>query len=261
MSKKIDKNEILAVLNDWNFWQHSLPVGIRRDDYLTKAKSFLRERQILIIAGARRSGKSFIMRQVIKELTHSGVPAQETLMINFEDPRLPKLGLDTLQDIYEIYLEALNPKASPYLFLDEIQEVEGWEKWVRTIHELGKAHLIISGSNAKLLSQELATLLTGRHLDVEVSPLSFKEFLSFKQFTVKNKLDLIGKQIEIKRLFSEYFKYGGFPEVVLSNNKEEVLLRYFDDILNKDLIKRYRIRKIAALKSLTKFYLSNISSS
>lgn len=260
MSKKIDKNELLTVLNDWNFWQKDLLIGVKRDDYLTKAKSFLKEGQILVITGARRSGKSFIMRQLIKELINSGIAPQETLMINFEDPRLPKLDVAALQEIYEIYLEALNPKVKPYIFLDEIQEVEGWEKWVRTMHELDKAHLIISGSNAKLLSQELATLLTGRHLDIEVSPLSFKEFLNFKQMTIKSQLDLVNQQIDIKRLFGEYSKYGGFPEVVLANNKEEVLLRYFDDLLNKDLIKRYKIRKVAAIKSLTKFYLSNISS-
>jgi len=260
MHKTLDKNEILTIFNDWNFWQKDLPIGVRRDDYLTKAKSFLKENQILIITGARRSGKSFIMRQLIRELMDSGVAPQETLMINFEDPRLPKLNVVALQEIYEIYLEMLNPKAKPYIFLDEIQEVEGWEKWVRTIHELDKAHLIISGSNAKLLSQELATLLTGRHLDIEVSPLSFKEFLNFKQVSAKSQLDLVNQRINIKRLFSEYFKYGGFPEVVLVDSKEEVLLRYFDDILNKDLIKRYKIRKIFAIKSLTKFYLSNISS-
>ncbi|MEK7172658.1 MAG: AAA family ATPase, partial [Patescibacteria group bacterium] len=170
MSNKIDKNGLLAVLNDWNFWQKDLPVGVKRDDYLTKAKSFLKEGQVLVITGARRSGKSFIMRQLIKELINSGTAPQETLMINFEDPRLPKLDVTALQEIYEIYLETLNPKVKPYIFLDEIQEVEDWEKWVRTMHELDKAHLIISGSNAKLLSQELATLLTGRHLDIEVSP-------------------------------------------------------------------------------------------
>jgi len=260
MVKKLDKNEILAVLNDWNFWQKDLPFGIRRNDYLAKARSFLEEDQILIIIGARRSGKSFIMRQLIKELINNGIAPYETLMINFEDPRLPKLDGAALQEIYEIYLEMLNPKAKSYIFLDEIQEVEGWEKWVRTMHELGKAHLIISGSNAKLLSQELATLLTGRHLDIQVSPLSFKEFLNFRQIFIKSPLDLVNQQIDIKRLFGEYSKYGGFPEVVLAGNKEEVLLRYFDDILSKDLIKRYKIRKAVAIKNLCKFYLSNISS-
>lgn len=260
MTKKLDKNNVLAILNDWNFWRQDLPVGIKRENYLKKARNFLSEEQVLVITGARRSGKSFIMRQIIKDLINKGLAPQETLMINLEDPRLPKLDPETLQEIFDIYLEELNPQGKPYLFLDEIQEAEDWEKWVRATQELGKASIVVSGSNAKLLSQELATLLTGRHLDIEVSPLSFREFLDFKQVEIKNQLDFVDQKITITSCLSEYMQFGGFPEVVLARNKKEVLLRYFDDIMNKDLIKRYKIRKTAALKSLTRFYLSNIAS-
>ena len=259
MSNLIDKNEILTILNDWNFWQQDLEIGIKRKTYLPRIKNHVQTNQIIVITGARRSGKSFIMRQLAKELMNQGLLASQILMINFEDPRWPKLDTKILQSIYETYLEDLNPKSRPYIFLDEIQEVKDWEKWALTMRELQKAKIILSGSNAKLLSQELATLLTGRHLDTTVFPLSFREFLEFKNVKIKNQLDLINQRIAVKRLLSEYLEFGSFPEVVLSKVKQEILLRYFDDILHKDLIKRYKIRKIQSLKSLTKFYLSNVS--
>ncbi|MEI7620930.1 MAG: ATP-binding protein, partial [Candidatus Moraniibacteriota bacterium] len=159
------------------------------------------------------------------------------------------------------YLEYQAPKGECYLFLDEIQEIPRWEKWIRTTQELAKANLVLSGSNSKLLSGELATVLTGRHLDITVMPLSFQEFLSFKNLEIKKKSDLITKDIESKKLLQEFLEFGSFPIVVLEEEKKkELLLNYYDDTVNRDLIKRYKIRKTEKLKSLTKFYLSNISS-
>ncbi|MEW6102680.1 MAG: ATP-binding protein [bacterium] len=161
--------------------------------------------------------------------------------------------------IFETYLEFLNPKGKPYIFLDEVQEVAGWEKWVRTTRELQKAKIVISGSNAKLLSRELSSLLTGMHLDLTVYPLSFREHLLFNNLQLKDKLEMINKQNEIKGLLREYIEFGSFPEVVLHQQKKEILLRYYEDVLNKDLIKRFNIRKKEAIKSLAKYYLTNIS--
>jgi len=256
----MDKNEILRILEDWNFWKKDLDTGIKRDFYLSKLKKMLSTEEILIITGARRTGKSFIMRQMAKELIKKGITKSQILIVNFEDPRFAELDTKLLQQIYETYLEFLNPKGISYIFLDEVQEVKEWEKWVRMMHELKKAKIIVSGSNAKLLSKELATLLTGRHLDINIFPLSFKEFLKFNGLEIKDKLDLVSERIRIKSLLREYLEFGSFPEIVLTKEKEEILLAYFDDILNKDLIKRYRVRKPEKLKGLIKFYLSNISS-
>ena len=256
----MDKNEIIAILEDWNFWKKPLETGIPRFFYLEKLKKLLLNEQIITITGARRSGKSFIMRQLAKELIQKGVNKNQVLIVNFEDPRFIELNPQLLQEIYETYLEFLNPKDKPYIFLDEIQEVQKWEKWLRTMQELEKAKIILSGSNAKLLSRELATLLTGRHLDVTVFPLSFKEFLDFNGLYLKDKLDLVSKKIEIKSLMRNYLEFGFFPEVVLQKEKKEILLAYFEDILNKDLVRRYKIRKSEKLKALIKFYLSNPSS-
>ena len=254
------KIEILEILNDWNFWKKELDTGIKRKSYLKKSQDILETNMILSLIGVRRSGKSFIMRQIVKDLIEPGMKPANTLMINFEDRRFSEITIKLLDKIYETYLEYLDPDDKIFVFLDEIHRVERWERWVRTMHELKKCKIIITGSTAELLQGELATVLTGRHLDIFVYPLSFKEFLNFKNLEIKDMLDFIDKKIEINRYLREYIEYGGFPEVVLSNNKIEILNVYFEDILNKDIIQRYNIRKISKLRNLAKFYLTNISS-
>jgi len=256
----MDKNEIIKIFGDWNFWDKDLNVGIKRPYYLNKIKKLHESSHIIVITGARRSGKSFIMRQTAKTLIKGGIRENNILIVNFEDPRFVELNTKILQQVYDVYLEFLNPQEKPFLFLDEIQEVEDWEKWVRTIHELDKAKIIISGSNAKLLSRELSTLLTGRHLDLVIFPLSFKEFLRFRNVNLSKRFEIVNKEIEIKRLLREYIEFGSFPEVVLGGEKKQILLNYFEDILNKDIVRRFKIRKSKELVSLAKFYLGNISS-
>lgn len=256
----MDKNELIRILEDWNFWKRDLESGFPRPYYLNRLKDFLSTSHIIVISGARRSGKSFLMRQLAKSLIREKIERNNILIVNFEDPRFTELNTKTLQGIYEGYLEFLNPKEKPYVFLDEIQEVEDWEKWVRTLHELGKARIVISGSNAKLLSRELSTLLTGRHLDLVVFPLSFREYLTFKNVEIADKIDIVNKEIEIKRLLRECLEQGLFPEVALAQEKKQILLNYFEDILNKDIIRRFKIRKAEELAALAKFYLSNLSS-
>lgn len=256
----MDKNEIIKIFGDWNFWDKDLNAGIKRPYYLDKIKNLHESSHIIVITGARGSGKSFIMRQTAKTLIKEGIRKNNILIVNFEDPRFVELNTKILQQLYDVYLEFLNPQEKPYLFLDEIQEVKDWEKWVRTIHELDKAKIIISGSNAKLLSRELSTLLTGRHLDLVIFPLSFKEFLRFKNVDLSKRFEIVKKEIEIKRLLREYIEFGSFPEVVLGGEKKQILLNYFEDILNKDIVRRFKIRKSKELVSLAKFYLGNISS-
>lgn len=256
----MDKNAILEILQDWNFWNREPEVGVLRKGYLTQAKKFLRTNQVLTITGPRRAGKSFMMRQAAQALMREGVEKANLLMINFEDPRFTGLDTKLLERIYETYLEYLNPQGQHFLFLDEVQEVEGWEKWVRYLHELQKAKILVSGSNAKLLSRELGTLLTGRHLDLTVFPLSFTEFLEFNHTVIENRFSLLEKKIKIKGLLRQYLEWGSFPEVALSEQKKAILLNYFEDLVNKDLLRRFKIRKPEELKALVKFYLSNTAS-
>src|SRR3989338_6747347 len=255
----MNKNELIAILQDWNFWRRELETGVPRDQYLASVKQFLETNQVLTITGPRRAGKSFIMRQAAWALTQQGVRKDNILMVNFEDPRFPELNTTLLEQLYETYLEFLSPKGPIYVFLDEVQEIDGWERWVRYMHELKKAKLVVSGSNAKLLSRELGTLLTGRHLDVTVFPLSFREFLAFNGVVITDRLDAIEKRIEIKGLLRKYLEHGSFPEVVLSEQKKDILLSYFEDLVNKDLLRRFNVRKPQELRALVKFYLSNVA--
>jgi hypothetical protein len=259
----MDKNLILNILNDWNFWNKSPEVGFLRKDYLKKIENFVKTNQVSVITGARRSGKSFLMRQFAYQLISNGLNPRQILLINFEDQRFNHLDVALLDQIYQTYLEFLKPEERPYIFLDEIQEVKSWEKWVRTMHELNKAHIIVSGSNAKLLSSELATLLTGRHLSLEVWPLSFKEILGFHKLKLNNPLDYVNQEIKIRQILNGVKEFGSFPAVAANENEEikkRLLAAYFDDILYKDLIRRFKIRKTEKIKSLLKFYLSNTSS-
>lgn len=256
----MDKNEVITILEDWNFWEKEQKIGVNRGFYLDILHKMIPSEQIKIITGVRRSGKSYIMRQMANDLIKSGVDKNQILIVNLEDSRFVNLDTNLLGQIFDVYREFLRPNGNVYLFLDEIQEVPGWEKWVRTMQELNKANIIVSGSNARLLSQELATVITGRHLDMVVYPLSFREFLHFKNLEINSVLQLIHKDTEINSLLGEFLETGAFPVVVLENEKERLLLAHLDDVINKDLVKRYKIRKSEKLKSLIKFYLSNISS-
>jgi len=248
----MDKNLLLAILNDWNFWEKDQVTGIKRVTHLVRLKKIINSEQVIIITGARRAGKSFLMRQLAKDLIAQGVNKKDILIVNFEDPRFIKLDSGTLEDIDQFYVKHFNITGAPYIFLDEIQEVKDWEKWVKIRQEFKKAKIIISGSNAHLLSHELGTALTGRHLDLLVYPLSFKEFVNFQKETgVAETSD--------QKSFQQYLEFGGFPKVFFEDSKKELLLTYFQDVVNRDVVKRYRVRKTEGLKSLINFYFSNFS--
>ena len=261
MPVEMSKNEIFAILKDWNLWGSQPETGVPRPQYLSLLQRLISgSKHVVVITGARRAGKSFLMKQVCSALVDGGVPKENILFVNLEDPRFVRLDAKLLDEIYEAYLELVAPKGEVYIFLDEVQLVERWEKWVRTMHELRKARIIVSGSNAHLLSKELGTALTGRHLDMTVFPLSFGEFLAFNGFAPVGKLSPTGKEIEIKSQLRKYLESGSFPEVTLRERKKEILLGYFEDLVEKDLVRRFRIRKGQELRALVKFYFSNISS-
>jgi len=254
------RDEILKILIDWNFWVKEQETGIERKFYKEKLLEFLDTDFIISVIGVRRSGKSTIIKQIAKEISEK-YGKENVLIVNFEDRRFVKLDASVLDEIFKVYLEEIRPTQRPIIFLDEIQKVKDWEGWVRTMHELKKAKIVISGSTSQLTKGKLATLLTGRHLDVEVYPLSFKEFLQFKNLELKSRLEILEKESNIKSLLKEYLEFGGFPEVVLKEKfKREILQTYFDDIITRDIVEKYNIRKIEDLKTLAKFYFSNIGS-
>jgi len=258
----MEKSEILGILNDWNFWKKDIETGIKRQEYVSNIQETSKTNEIVIVKGIRRCGKSTLLLQFCSELIKSGVKKEDILIINFEDPRFRNLDISLLNEIYEVYLTELNPSEKHYVILDEVQIIDKWEKFARFLNENKKVHVFVTGSSSKLLSSEYSTVLSGRHLDIKLSPLSFKEFLSFLGIELKNEIDIVSKRHEIKRAFADYIKWGGFPKVVLENSekgKRELLEMYFKDIIIKDIIARYKIKETGKLEELAKYYLSNIS--
>jgi len=249
--------EILEILADWNFWKGTRDTGIERPVYLDALARLARTGQVVAVMGVRRSGKSTIMLQHIKRLIESGTDPKNILYVNFEDLRFGETDLALLNKIWDIYLEHVLPSAKPFVFLDEIHKVAGWERFARTMHELGKAQVFVSGSNTGLMSGRLASVLTGRHLDLSVSPLDFGEFLLFRGIHAAESAGLAAQRHKIRSLFNEYLEHGGFPLVCLSEAKKEILSQYFEDIINKDIVENYRVSNVQKLRSLSKFYLSN----
>jgi predicted AAA+ superfamily ATPase len=254
----MEKAEIIEILEDWNFWTKKHDVGIARPNYLRRLNEIAKTGQVIAVTGVRRSGKSTIMLQYIMHLIGKKLDPKNILYVNFEDLRFKEISLELLNRIYEVYLEYVQPTSKPYIFLDEVHKIKNWEKFARTMHELKKASVFVSGSNAKLLFGEIASVLTGRHLDLMVFPLDFKEFLLFKKIEIKDALDLVSKRHKIKSLLSEYIENGGFPLVSLNAQKKELLQAYFEDIINKDIIENHAIDNVTKLKSLAKFYLTNV---
>lgn len=258
----MNKNEIIEILKDWSGWTKPLETGIPRPDYLARIKGLVETNHVLTITGPRRAGKSFLMRQVARMLSEEGRDPSRILMVNLEDPRWPALDVKGLARIFDSYVEERRPTAPPYVLLDEVQQVSGWERWVRWVQELGKARVVVSGSNATLLSRELGTLLTGRHLDVTVFPLSLGEFLAFHGMEGPWPVERMGsdQQLAVRGLLRRYLEFGAFPEVGLSRHPHDILLHYVDDLVHKDVVQRFRVRRREALHAVVRWYLSHTAS-
>ncbi len=256
----MDKTEILEILNDWNYWNRDFPPTHPRESYGNKIDLWMKSDEVVVIKGVRRSGKSTLMINRIKHLKATGVDMKNVLFVNFEDPRfINHLDLSILEKIKSVYMEYLDPDAKPYLFLDEIQNVTLWEKWVNKEYELGLSHIVLSGSNSSLLSSEIASTLSGRYLSIDVYPLSFSEYIGFKGMTVTNKLDLVNLKIELQRAFEAYMKYGAFPKTLeySAEQTRELLVSYKDSILLKDIVARYKLKEFGTLEEIAAFLLSN----
>jgi uncharacterized protein len=189
----------------------------------------------IIISGIRRCGKSTLLRQAMKATNGK-------YYFNFEDPKATSFELGDFQKLEELFSESFGQEEC--YFFDEIQNVEKWELFVRTALDKGK-HFLITGSNASLLSKELGTRLTGRHLRKELFPFSYPEFLAFT-------LTKAGKES-----FNEYLKMGGFPEY-LRFGRSEILQELFNDIIMRDIVVRHKLRSPKSIKELALFLISNI---
>jgi predicted AAA+ superfamily ATPase len=259
----VRKEEIISILSDWNFWGKGLDTGRERAFYLNRILSFLEGvEKVISVYGVRRSGKSFLLRQVAKELSEK-LGRNNVLYVNFEEVRFGSNEIKMLVEIYDAYREFIRPDKKPLLILDEVQEIREWERFVRSLHEKNEAKLIVSGSSAKLMSEDLATLLSGRDVPIEIFPLGFREFLEFRGVEANSEKDVIIRKFEIIQRLREYFEFGGFPEVVLEGEEEKkkaILRRYFETILVKDVERKFKVREKEKLEFLANFYITNVSS-
>ncbi len=234
----VTKNALRTIISQWI--QIELPFTIPR-----KVKIPTDLPVIISILGPRRAGKTFLMYDTIKEILKVA-PKENVLYVNFENESLLGLEVIQLNDLLTIFRELSHPRSNypVYLFLDEIQVVENWSKWVNRLYENKGFRLFISGSSSKLLSSELSTELRGRSIDFVILPLSFREFLSVKNVEVPNNQSILfsEKRGEYLSFLTEYVKYGGFPEVVLMNAfKGSVLKSYLDTTVIKDVGERFKI--------------------
>lgn len=213
-------------------------------------KKCLRDNLIKVIIGVRRCGKSILALQVLK--------GENFGYINFDDERLIGVTVSDLNDFLEV-LREINPNFN-YLLLDEIRNIYGWELFVNRLKRNGY-NIIITGSNSKLLSRELASHLTGRHISFELFPFSFREFLSFKniQFN-ENDFYITEKRAAIKRLLNEYIELGGFPETYKLQARQQYLRDLYDKIITRDIVSRYKIRYVQDLKELALYLFTNFAS-
>jgi len=256
----LDKSEIIAILHDWNYWDKILPDTKMRAYYDNKIGTYIQYDEIVVIKGIRRSGKSTLMINQMKRLLSKGVDSKNILFVNLEDPRfINHLDVGLLEQIKEVYQEYLDPDSKPYIFLDEIQNIPNWEKWVNKEYELKLSKMILSGSNSAMLSSEIATTLSGRYLAVDVYPLSFKEYIAFKDIQVQRKLDVVSQKIVLNRAFETYIKYGAFPKVLAYEERDirELLNTYKNTILLKDIVARYKLKAFKTLEEIAAFLLSN----
>lgn len=202
--------------------------------------------------GIRRTGKSYMMYQRIHNLMNDGISSSQIIYVNFEDERLLEIGVDDLNTILELGIEFSGSKGKPYLFLDEIQNVDGWEKFVRRVADM-KYRINITGSNSKMLSKEIASTLGGRFMIVNVFPYSFKEYLSANH--IENiMVDQIGtkKRADIVSQYEQYVTYGAFPELVDIKNKRPFLNNIYQTVYLQDIITRNKITNDFAVRLILK---------
>lgn len=248
----MDKDVIKQVILEQEEAEKGATLGVKREQ-LALIDSLVPLAHAIIISGVRRCGKSTLLRQILKK--HY---TEDIYYVDFEDERFVKFTIEDFNSLYEVLIELYGLKH--VFFFDEIQNIEDWELFVRRIHR-EKNKIFITGSNASLLSSELSTRLTGRHIVVELLPFSFREYLEYQKVTYNEKSFLMTKEKAIlKREFNDFLESGGMPEY-LEHKNHLVLQNVYENILYKDVIVRYEIKEVKAMRELALDLLSNIGTS
>ncbi len=228
---------------------------IKRELYMKRIRPFINTELVKVMTGIRRCGKSVMLELVKQELTESGIDEKQFISINFEDMRYS--GLHNAQTLHEEILKrAAAVEGKVYLFFDEIQEVKDWEKCINSLRIALDCDIYITGSNAKLLSGELATYLGGRYVEFVIYPFSFAEFLELYR--------PIAPEDSIRQCFQKYLLCGGMPYLANLGYAEEPSLQYLTDVFNsvqlKDIVKRNKVRDVDLLERIIAYVMANVGS-
>lgn len=223
---------------------------IIREEYLKKLFTYMDAPIIKILAGIRRCGKSTILEMLHKELISKGINKSNIICKRYTSFKIDDCY--TAKDMYnDIKKEMINDNKY-YLLLDEVQEIDGWEKAINSLLEDINADIYVTGSNSKLMSSEISTYLTGRYVLIPVYPLSFKEYLDFKSSSTKSE----------KELLNEYIKFGGFPIVALGNYDEQsayqIVEGIYNSVITSDITKRHNIVNFDLFNRVVKFIIENV---
>ena len=223
---------------------------IIREEYLKKLFTYMDAPIIKILAGIRRCGKSTILEMLHKELISKGIDESNIICKRYTSFEIDDCY--TAKDMYnDIKKEMINDNKY-YLLLDEVQEIDGWEKAINSLLEDTNADIYVTGSNSKLMSSEISTYLTGRYVLIPVYPLSFKEYLDFKSSNTKSKKDLL----------NEYIKFGGFPIVAPGNYDEQsayqIVEGIYNSVITSDITKRHNIVNFDLFNRVVKFIIENV---
>jgi predicted AAA+ superfamily ATPase len=257
-------SKLFEIISSYNrYWSTgNIDAGIPRD-LLPACLGQLDSREVIVLKGVRRCGKSTLMAQVIRELLGRNLQPTAILRVNLEEPLFSsEYSVDLLEQIYRTYRERVQPEGKCWFFMDEVQNIPGWESWVRGRSETEDIKTFVTGSSSQMLSREIGTKLTGRNVSFEVYPLSFREFLRFNNLEITSDFDYTNKKSSVRKLFNDYLKYGGFPEVVLKDSDEDkqlLLKNYFEDLLYRDIVTRYEIRDVSNLRNLAVYLLTNVA--
>lgn len=204
--------------------------------------------EVLIITGVRRCGKSILLRQIQSKR------AEKDYYINFDDERLLTFSIEDFQKLNELFLEEFGEQHTYYF--DEIQNIKGWERFIDRLYSTGNK-VFVTGSNANLLSREMGTLMTGRHISIELYPFSFREFMEFKGYNYnKKELYTTAGSTRMHSRFQEYLSQGGFPQY-LANRSSNYLKSIYSDIVFRDVIVRYRITSEKQVREMLYYLASN----
>lgn len=225
---------------------------IYRTEYMNQLHSFKDNKLIKVVTGLRRSGKSTLLQMFKEELIKDNVFEEQIQYLNFELMKYDSIR--NYKQLYELVVENIIKDKKNYLFFDEIQQVEGWEKAINSLTLEYDVDIYVTGSNAYLLSSELATLISGRYVEIKMLPLSFKEYYGFHRNDKKSK----------QELFDEYLKFGGLPQLLSLPQDEKTLSAFLDSIYDtvilKDVIGRNKLKDVDLLKRVFAFVCGNVGS-